>query len=84
VFGRPTNLTDQEAVRLVLRSVSAAAVVILNDKILGPAPAIYDVTSALELRNVLTLSLVEGGESEETGREPPFDVRLEIESQGER
>ncbi len=78
VFGRPTNLSEQETVCLVLRSESVGAVAILNDKVLGSAPAVYDVTNALDVRNTLVLSIVRAGEMEED-REPPFDVRLEIE-----
>lgn len=80
VFGRPTNLSQGETVRLVLRAESSRAVAVLNGNVLGDAPAIYEVTDALEVRNRLLLRMEESGEIEEAGREPPFEVWLEIES----
>ena len=80
VFGRPTNLSEQETVRLVLRSKSAHAIAILNGEVLGNAPAVYEVTDALEVRNKISLSVEGSGEIQGEGREPPFDVSLEIES----
>ncbi len=77
-FGRPTNLSNQQFVRLVVQSETAEAIVMLNDRTLGPAPAAYDVTSALEARNLLVLSIASGEASDEAGGAPPFDVRLEI------
>ena len=80
-FGCPTNLSEQETVDLVLRSDSATALAMLNGNLLGPAPAVYDVTTSLKTRNTLTLSILRADETEEEGREPPFDVRLEIKTQ---
>ncbi len=81
-FGRPSNLTERETVRLVLQSESASAQATLNGKVLGPAPAAYDVTDAIGQRNTLTLSMACTGQAE-GGRAPPFDVRLEIDSEAD-
>lgn len=80
VFRRPTNLSRGEIVRLVMRAGSSRAVAVLNGNVLGDAPAIYEVTDALDVRNRLSLTMEESGEIEEPGREPPFEVWLEIES----
>lgn len=80
VFRRPSNLSEQETVRLVFCSESSKAVAMLNDRILGPAPAVYEVTNSLEVRNTLTLRVPGAVENGDQGREPPFEVRLEIES----
>jgi hypothetical protein len=80
VLGRPTNLSEGETVRLVLRSESSRGVAVLNGNELGDVPAVYEVTNALEVRNRLSLRIEEPGEIEEAGREPPFEVWLEIES----
>ena len=80
VFGCPSNLSSREKVRLVLRSESARATVLLNGEALGSAPAVFEVTASLEFRNRLTLTMEGCGEIEGEGREPPFDVSLEIES----
>ncbi len=82
-FGRPTNLSAEETVRLVLRCESASALVTLNDGPLGSAgagdeSAVFDVTGRLEVRNVLALSMAAGEDVEADRREPPVDVRLEI------
>lgn len=79
-FGRPTNLSGQETVRLVVRSVTAEALAALNGKVLGPVPAAYDVTGALEPRNTLAITMSRGSEAEKESREPPFDVWIEIAS----
>ncbi len=80
VFGRPTNVSEGETVRLAMRAKSSGAVAVLNGNELGDVPAVYDVTDALEVRNRLSLRMEESGEIEDLGREPPFDVWLEIQS----
>ncbi len=81
-FGRPSNLSEEESLRLVLRCESASALVTLNDEMLGSAGAgdesAFDVTGRLEVRNVLVLSMETGGPPGADRREPPVDVRLEI------
>lgn len=78
VFGCPTNLTEHETVRLVLRSESARASVTLNRVALGEAPASFDVTRMLRARNKVVLSMDQLAEVETGGREPPFEVTLEV------
>lgn len=77
-FGCPSNLSEHETVRLVLQSESAEATVILNGRILGTAPAVYDITGALDQRNTLTLNIAALEKAARDQREPPFEVGLEI------
>jgi hypothetical protein len=86
-FGRPTNLSDDETVRLVLRCQSAGALVTLNGEVLGSAgagdeAAAFNVTGRLEVRNMLTLSMAANEPVDIDRREPPVDVWLEIVSEG--
>lgn len=82
-FGRPSNLSEEETLRLVLRCESAGALVTLNGKTLGSAEAgdestAFDVTGRLEVRNMLTLSVAAAEPLDTDLREPPVDVWLEI------
>lgn len=79
-FGRPTNLSEDEVVRLVLRSDEARAVAVLNGKVLGNAPGVYDVTGRLARRNTIVLRMEGDDRIGCSGAEPPLDVRLEIAS----
>ncbi len=79
-FGCPTNVSQQEVVRLVLYSERAQAAATLNGQVLGLAPAVYNVTHLLKPRNLLVLSVLRQEASQSTGGVPPFDVRLEIDS----
>ena len=79
-FGRPTNLSKNEVVRLVVQSEGLQAEAVLNGEILGMAPAVYDVTGRLVQRNTVVLRIEGPGEIDPSEKEPPFDVRLEIAS----
>ncbi|NLS96811.1 MAG: hypothetical protein GXX96_32145 [Planctomycetaceae bacterium] len=83
-FGRPTNLSEDETVRLVLHCESAGTLVVLNDVVLGTAGSgnerdAFDVTERLEVRNKLTLSMLHDEHVDRESCRPPADVWLEIE-----
>jgi hypothetical protein len=84
-FNCPTGLSEFDRVRLVFRADSTEALAILNEQVLGTVavaeqPIACDVTEMLRARNELTLSIPRAAETDEERREPPVDVRLEIES----
>ncbi len=79
-FGCPTNLSEDEVVRLVLRSDGTRAVAVLNGEVLGNAPGVYDVTGRLARRNTIVLRMEGDERIGGSGAEPPLDVRLVIAS----
>lgn len=86
-FGRPTNLSEDETVRLVVHCESAGTLVVLNDVVLGTAGSsegrdVFDVTGRLEVRNKLALSMLHDEHVDTESRRPPADVWLEIEPRG--
>ena len=87
-FGRPTNLSERETVRLVLESESGEVIAELNGRVLEPVgssgePTRYDVTGMLGPRNLLTLRMPAEEAFDENRRGLPVGVWLEIESKGE-
>lgn len=83
-FGRPTNLSNEETVRLVLHCKSAGTLVVLNNTVLGTTGSgeecdAFDVTGRLDVRNTLTLSMLHNEHVDRESRQPPADVWLEIE-----
>ena len=61
-FHRPTNLTDLDRVHIGFAGVGGSATISLNDQPIGGVrnnqqPVSFDVTSLLELSNVLTVEL---------------------------
>lgn len=84
-FGRPTNLSKEDTVCLVLRCESAGTLVIINDAVLGTTGSgndrdAFDVTERLDVRNTLTLNMTPDRSDGTDARQPPADVWLEIES----